>query len=199
MGHQVTIVRRGALASAAVLLAACHGGPRPAPDPTATPAPVTLRTLAPGAAFLLEDNGGDPGDTAAYLHPGRFRTIVLRHPAPDNTVFATLDVPAGGLPTVSDSVRVDLTPAPGLYGLTIRSEAPFGPGITLTFKYAVHFAAPAAALARYGTADRFERQLAIARRNDDGSLAVLASGRPASDNLSALISTPGTYLVVAPK
>ena len=170
-----------------------------APDPTATPVPVTIRTLASGEAFLLEDNGSDPADTAAYVVPGQARTIVVRRPPPDNTVFATLDVPAGGLASGPDTVRIDLTAAPGVYGLTIGSDASFGPGIVLTFKYAIHFAAPAAALARYGTAIQLERQLAIARRNDDGSLTVLASGRPTSDNLSALINTPGTYLVVAPK
>jgi hypothetical protein len=199
MDHSVTIVRPGALASAACLLAACRAHPRPAPDPAATPAPVTVRTLAPGDAFLLENAGGDPQDTVALLVPGRARTIVLRHPAPDQTVFATLDVPAAGLAAGPDSVPISLAPAPGVYGVTIGCDAPFGPGITLTFKYAVHFGAPAAAIARYGSRIGLERRLAIARRNDDGSYAMLASGRPASDDLSALISAPGTYVVVAPR
>lgn len=195
----MTIVRPGALASAVLVLAGCHARPVTTPDPTATPAPVTLRTLAPGQAYVLEDGGTEPGDTVATLVPGTRRVIVLRHPAPDNVVFATLEVPASGLARGADSVRISISPTPGTYGVTIGCDTPFGPGIVLTFKYAVHFAAPAAALKRYGSRLALERQLAIARRDPDGSYAVLASGRPASDDLSALISTPGTYVVVAPR
>lgn len=170
-----------------------------APDPNATPVPVTTGTLQPDQAFVLEDDGSDPADTTVTVIPGRPRVIVLRHPDPDNTPFATLEIPANGLGSGGAPVSITLAARPGVYGLDVRSEASFGPGIILTFKYAVHFAPPAAALAKYGSRTAFERRLAIARRNPDGSLALLASGRPASDNLSALLNTPGTYVVAAPR
>jgi hypothetical protein len=196
--HHVTIVQRAALASAVLIVVGCHPRPKVAPDPNGTPVPVTTGTLKADQAFLLEDDGSDPADTTVTIIPGRARTIVLRHPAPDHTPFATLKIPAGGLGTGGAPVTVTLAARPGVYGLDIRTDASFGPGIILTFKYAVHFAAPAAALAKYGTRAAFERRLAIARRNPDGSLALLASGRPASDNLSALLNTPGIYVVAAP-
>lgn len=197
MTHHVTIARRAALASVAFAALSCRGRPKVAPDPAATPVPVTTGTLKAGQAFVLEDDGADPHDTTVTFNPDRPRVIVLRHPDPDNTPFATLEIPAGGLGTGSDPVTVTLATRPGVYGLDISATAPFGPGIILTFKYAVHFAAPAAALAKYGTRAAYERRLAIARRNADGSLVLLASGRPAGDNLSALLNTPGTYVVAA--
>lgn len=183
----------------AVAAAACHGRPRVAPDPNAIPTPVTTQTLRYDQAFVLEDDGGDPADTTLTIIPGRPRTIVIRHPDPDNTVFATLEIPAGGLDNGGAPVALTLATRPGIYGLDVRTAASFGPGVVLTFKYAVHFAAPAAAIARYGSRSAFERRLVIARRDADGTLALLASGRPASDNLSALLNTPGTYVVAAPR
>ncbi|MGB7211156.1 MAG: hypothetical protein WBC97_00865 [Gemmatimonadales bacterium] len=193
----MTIAQRAALASVIVAALSCHGRPKVAPDPNATPVPITTGTLKAGQSFVLEDDGADPHDTTVTFVPGRPRVIVLRHPDPDNTPFATLVIPAGGVGTGSDPVTVTLTTRPGVYGVDISTDASFGPGIILTFKYAVHFAAPAAAIAKYGTRSAFEKGLAIARLNADGSLVLLASGRPASDNLSALLNTPGTYVVAA--
>ncbi|MGH7531815.1 MAG: hypothetical protein ACREL4_00875, partial [Gemmatimonadales bacterium] len=146
-----------------------------------------------------EDDGVDPADTSVTFIPGRPRVIVLRNPDPDNTPFATLEIPASGFGTGSDPVTITLATRPGVYGLDINANASFGPGIILTFKYAVHFAPPAAALTKYGSRIAFEKRLTIARQNPDGSLVLLASGRPASDNLSALLNTPGTYVVAAPR
>ncbi|HEU5358551.1 MAG TPA: hypothetical protein VFU45_05510 [Gemmatimonadales bacterium] len=160
---------------------------------------MTTETIRADQALILEDDGADPADTTLTIVPGRPRTIVIRHPDPDNTVFATLEIPAGGLGDDDAPVALTLATRPGIYGLEVRTDAPFGPGVVLTFKYPVHFAPPAAAIARYGSRAAFERRLVIARRNADGTLALLASGRPAGDNLSALLNTPGTYVVAAPR
>ncbi|MFI5236013.1 MAG: hypothetical protein ACHQXA_09900 [Gemmatimonadales bacterium] len=196
----MTIVRLAALASAAILAGGCHGRPKLAPSPRAIPAPTTLQTLRADQVFVLENNGTEALDTVATLLPGRARTVVVHQAAPDNTVFATVDVPAGGFSGApSDTVHLTLAPRPGVYGIDVGADAAFGPGIVLTFKYAVHFAASADALKRYGSAEALERRLTVARRNTDGSFALVASGRPAGDNLSAFLNSAGTYYVVAPR
>ncbi|HEU4763811.1 MAG TPA: hypothetical protein VFS28_04115 [Gemmatimonadales bacterium] len=195
----MTIVRLALVASAAALTGACRGRPAVAPDPRAIPAPAPLQTLRADQVFILEHTGTEPGDTVAAIVPGAARTVVLRHASPDNTVFATVAVPAAGFSGAGDTVHLTLRPRPGVYGLDVAADATFGPGIVLTFKYAVHFAAPAAAIERYRHAPALERRLSVARRNADGSFTLLASGRPASDNLAVFLSAPGSYYVVAPR
>ena len=63
----------------------------------------------------------------------------------------------------------------------------------------MHFTAPRAALARYGSAARYEAQLAVMVQLENGGFGVLHSDRPASDNLRAPLRGPGTYLVAAPR
>lgn len=200
MTHQVTIVRLAALASAAILAGGCHGRPKLAPSPRAIPAPTTLQTLRADQVFVLENDGAEARDTVAAILSGQARTVVVRQAIPDNTVFATIDLPAGAFDGgPGDTVHLTLSPRPGVYGIDIAADAAFGPGIVLTFKYAVHFAAPAEAMQHYGSAERLEQRLTIARRNADGSFALVASGRPAGDNLSAFLNAAGSYYVVAPR
>jgi hypothetical protein len=141
-------------------------------------------------------HGGDqPADTTHRFAGASGRVIVLRHPAPDNSVFALVTIPAVDR---ADSLTVRLTPVPDQYAITITGDA-LPPGTTLTFSYGIHFAPPDSAATRYPTALRFERALAIGRLEDDGRVQFLASERPASDVLRASLVGPGTYLVAAPR
>jgi hypothetical protein len=115
-------------------------------------------------------------------------------------VFATLvftaDVFSG---SGADSVQITVKPRPGIYGVDFECDVPVGRGATLTFKYPVHFLAPAGAVQRYGGLAAMERALLIGRQTDNGDYALLASTRPAPDNLQAPLSGPGGYVVAAPR
>ena len=52
---------------------------------------------------------------------------------------------------------------------------------------------------KYGSDAVFERQLAIGRLNDDGTILLLATRRPNEDNLSAPIKGNGSYVVAGPR
>jgi hypothetical protein len=151
--------------------------------------------------YVLEMGGVPPEDTTVVFARGEPRKIILRHGAPDNTVFAELLFPAESLGDQKrpDSIWVTIHPRPGVYGVDVTSSTPPGPGALIRFKYPIHFAAPQAALTRYGGTVRLERALVIATRQENGSYGLLASERPASDNLQAPFGGTGTYLVVAPK
>ncbi|HMV32585.1 MAG TPA: hypothetical protein PKA50_10740 [Gemmatimonadales bacterium] len=182
------------------LALACSRAPAAA-DPPAAVAPEIGRILGAEALFPLEIAGVTPGDTTVTFARGRPRTIILRHGPPDNTVFVEVTFPAeafagAGAP---ESITVTVAPAPGVYGLTVTSTLPPAAGARLRFKYPVHFAAPTAGLARYGSVARFERALVVLVRLEDGTWGVLPSSRPASDNLEAPLRGPGTYLVAAPR
>jgi len=168
-------------------------GPAPGPTPRVYPA---------SQVFSVEVWGAQAPDTVVTFVASDGRSIVLRHGPPDNTVFAEVDVPAGALgPRGSgELVSLSIRPAPGIYGLTLESEAPLSAPIVLTFKYPVHFAAPSDSRARYPTDVLFEQALAIALVQDDGAqFRTLRSTRPASDNLQATITTLGRYQLVAPR
>ncbi len=183
-----------------VLALACGRGPA-AGDPPATVAPEISRVLAADALFPLEIAGVTPGDTSVTFATGQPRTIILRHGPPDNTVFVEVAFPAEGFAGAGtpESVTVAVAPAPGVYGLTLTTSTPPAAGARLRFKYPVHFAAPAAGLARYGSVARFERALVVLVRLEDGGWGLLPSSRPAADNLEAPLRGPGTYLVAAPR
>jgi hypothetical protein len=168
--------------------------------PDAVP-PAVGRVLPADELFPLEVAGVTPSDTTVTFATGRPRTIILRHGPPDNTVFVELAFPAAAFAAAGtpESVTVSVAPAPGLYGLTLTSTIPPDTGARLRFKYPVHFAAPAAGVARYGSLARFERALVVLVRLDDGRWGVLPSSRPASDNLEAPLRGPGTYLLAAPR
>ncbi len=181
----------------ALLALGCGGGPPvqgPEPESTAS----VVRLVDRDRLYLVEAWGAAPNDTVLTVAVGEPRVVILRHGPPDNAVFAELELPADVFDADGmDSVRVTLTPIPGLFGVTITSEAPVRPTAALTFKYAMHFVAPGGATERYGTNVAFETALFVGRLQQDGRVAVLNSTRPASDNLRALLPATGTYVVAA--
>jgi hypothetical protein len=192
------ITLRG-MAFLVLALAACRGRPQVQTDP-GDPVETPNVTLPPSQLFVLEAWGTPPEDTAVSFRPGAPRTVLLRHAPPDNTIFAELFLPAALFPdSAADSIQIGVEPRPGVYGLAITSSRPFGEGARLTFKYPVHFQAPAAAAQRYGSEAQFERALGIGVQQEDGRVRLLPSTRPAADNLAATIPGPGVYLVAAPR
>lgn len=167
------------------------------------PAPSAAPRVYPAAqVFAVEVWGAQAPDTVVTFAASSGRSIVLRHGPPDNTVFAELDIPGGAFspPAGGALVTLSIRPTPGIYGLTLESEAVLQSPAVLTFKYPVHFAAPSDSRARYPTDVLFEQALAIALVENDGAqFRTLRSTRPASDNLQATISLLGRYQLVAPR
>jgi hypothetical protein len=193
------------LATASATLAcggvvATPGEPAPKRDDT-KPKVVLL----PEQLYVLEATGHVPEDTTVTFLSGTPRTIVLRHGPPDNTVFLQLHFPADAFPVPRDSlaprdsVRLEIRPQPGIYAVAIGMNTTPGKGATVQFKYPVHFAAPNAAIARYGTRARYERALMIGIQLDSMRVGLLESERPGSDNLRSAFLGSGTYLVAAPR
>ena len=150
----------------------------------------------------MEVWGAQAPDTVVRFLASHARTVVLRHGPPDNTVFAELEFRANALvpPSGRDSVTITIRPVPGIYGVTLTSEATLSSAVRLTFKYPVHFAAPVDSRARYPTDVLFEQALLVAQALDAGArFQTLRSIRPASDNLQASITTLGRYQLVAPR
>ncbi|MFI5210456.1 MAG: hypothetical protein ACHQ2E_08430 [Gemmatimonadales bacterium] len=184
-----------------ILLAACGGPPRGAAAPSG-PAPVTVTSVLPlDRLYVLEMSGAPPADTVVAFANGTSRTVIVRHAPPDNNVFLVITLPAGSFTADStlDSIRIRIRPQPGRYGVAIDCNAAIGLGATITFKYPVHFLAPRDALQRYGTVLAYERALAVARQRPDGQYDLLASTRPATDNLAAPLGGAGVYLAAAPR
>jgi hypothetical protein len=152
--------------------------------------------LPAGRVFIMEMSGIPAEDT--FL-AGTARTILLQHGPPDNTVFAEVAFPTGSFPGGSDSVSVTLKPRPGVYGLEVAMPRAPGPGATIRFRYPMHIAPPRAAEIRYGTRAKLEAALVVGRVLEGGTIGLLASSRPASDNLQAPLAGAGTYLLIAPR
>lgn len=199
----ITISRAHAAAASAALalLVACGtpsgppagGAPAPDADPAYPPMPLAR-------VFVLEAAGSQPEDTVATVPRGAGRVIVLRRGAPDFGLFAVLEFPPGSDTTrPSDSARVNLRPAPGLYTLSVDIAGPVADSAVLTFSYGAHFVAPAGARQRYGSDLTFERQLAVGRLGSDGMVTFLPTSRPGSDMVRTRLSGPGRYLVAAPR
>jgi hypothetical protein len=179
-------------------LAACGGragsggkGPQPAP----------ARVIPLASAIVLETAGPPPSDTAVTFVAGEPHVVVLRHGPPENVVFAEVSFAASTFHADSGRpVKVEIRPRPGVYGIDLMTDAPFGKGASVVFKYPRYFSAPAKARAVYGSDVMYERALAVGQLMADGqSLALLPSIRPATDNLQAALPAPGTYLVAAPE
>ena len=100
---------------------------------------------------------------------------------------------AGG----AGEVQVTIRPRPGVYGIDLLSGSELRQA-KVTFKYAVHFLAPADARQRYGSDIAFERLLFVGRLDGD-RVIFLPSTRPATDNLTATLPGPGSYIVSAPR
>ncbi|MEO8226472.1 MAG: hypothetical protein ABI637_03525 [Gemmatimonadota bacterium] len=174
---------------------ACGGGASKAGAP---PPPAPVRTLPLAGVFLMGAKDTVPADTVAVLTAGQARHIVMRIGAPDLTTFADIFFDTLAFQAAPGApVRITLQPADSAFGLVVASDTPFQNGGEITFKYAVHFPAPTDALAKYGTVQLLERALAIGRIDGAGNITLLASTRPAADNLQAPMAQPGTYLVAA--
>ena len=193
-------ILHSAAAATLALLLACSAA-RPITS-TSTVAPTTgdpSRTYALSQVFLLGIDSLPPRDTTVRVKRGAARVIVIRHPAPDDLTFGELALPAQAFDsTAPDSVNVDIRIRPGVYGLDLTTSAPLRTA-TLTFKYAVHFAAPAEARTTFGSDVAFERVLAIGKLGAGETIVFQRSTRPATDNLSTALTAAGSYVVGAPK
>lgn len=165
--------------------------------------PAAVQVIPMAQSIVLETAGPPLADTAVAFTTGEPRVIVLRHGPPESITFAELAIPPAAFGDSGRQVRIEIKPRPGVYGVDINASLPFGKAsgktAMLTFKYGRYFLAPAKARAVYGDEVQFERALAIGRVLPNGQLALLPSTRPASDNLSAPVTTAGTYLVAAPQ
>lgn len=186
---------RPAAGLAAFLLLGGCGGAAPGAAPAGLqPAPTAAtRAVAAGQLLVLECAGTPPPDTTVRFPMGERRLVTLRHGPPEQALFAVVDFPDNAFGAAAGDVSVTIRPRPGLYGIDLESDRPFR-GARVTFKYARHFAAPAAARARHGSDAAFERELVVARV-EEGTAYLLPSTRPATDNLSAAADGPGRYLV----
>jgi hypothetical protein len=179
----------------ALLVAGCGGrsGSAPRVDPTAP------RLVPVSAVIVLETSGPPPSDTTVELAAGAPHVVVLRHGPPENVVFAEVSFPPTAFRTDSGRVvRVELRPRPGVYGLDILANQPLAGGVSVTFKYARYFLAPARARESFGSDVLFEKALAVGQLlPSSAQLALLPSTRPAPDNLRGPVPAAGTYLVAA--
>jgi hypothetical protein len=164
------------------------------------PAPTVSRVVPLARVILLETAGPPPADTSVTFVAGDPRTIVLRHGPPENIVFARLTFSASAFADSGQTVKVDLHPRPGIYGLDMTTSHPFrAKEASLVFDYARFFSAPARARQVYGGDIAFERALAVGRLLPDAHIELLPPVRPAADNLGAELPAPGSYLVAAPQ
>ena len=124
----------------------------------------------------------------------------MRHPAPDNAVYAVIEFPAGSVtPSGVDSARVAIVPMPGRFGVGIRTTGVLGVGVQVTFSYATHFQAPSEAATRYPTAVRFEQSMGAASMTTAGQVQFVPTSRPAADMARFSITDTGTFVLAAPR
>jgi hypothetical protein len=200
----VSLLTRGVvwgLAGGTMALLLGCGGNRPiaATGPSIPTTGDPTRTYALSQVVLLQLDSLRPNDTTVRVRRGVPRVIVIRHPAPDDLTFGELALPAQAFDsTAADSVTVGIHIRPGVYGVDLTTSAPLRTA-TLTFKYPVHFAAPAEARTAFGSDVAFERALAIGKLGADETIVFQRSTRPATDNLAATITSAGGYVVGAPK
>ena len=167
---------------------------------TTPAAPTQSRVLAQARVVVLETSGPPPADTSVTFTAGELRTIILRHGPPENFTFARLTFLPQAFGDSGQSVRVDVHPRPGVYGIDLTTSQPLrGNGARLVFEYARFFSAPAQARRVYGSDVLFERALAVGRLLPEARIELLPPSRPASDAIAADLSAPGTYLVAAPQ
>ncbi len=189
--------RPGLILAAVASAAACGG--HSTVSTTARPATTTERTLPQSGVWVLESGGTPPNDTTLTLTAGSARVVVLRNGAPDLATFAVLIFPDSSLKAPAGTpVELKVRVRPGVYGVDVDCGAETS-GARIIFKYARHFEAPNAALKKYGSDAAFERELAIGRLNDDGTILLLQSTRPNDDNLSASLKGNGGYVVAGPR
>ncbi len=190
-----------ALSLALVTTTACHrntlidpGGPLPGATLYRNP------PLAVDRVWLAELAGTTPSDTTVTFAANSGRTIIMRHGPPDNAIFAIIEFGPGALKPQSGAMaQVILRPVPGRAGVEVLTPDVFGAGARVTLSYAVHFQAPSSALAKFGSAGRFEGMLAAARTLPDGRLQFLKTDRPAADMVRFAIDASAIYLLATPR
>lgn len=176
---------------------ACGG--RQSSTPETQAGPVAPRVVLLERVFVLETSGPPPGDTSVTFTTGSPRMIVLYH-AGESIAFARLTFEARAFGDSGQTVRVDVSPLPGIYGLGLTTSLPFRAGeAAVTFVYGRYFSAPARARQTYGSDIATERALAVGRLLSESQVELLPSTRPAADNLSAPLPAPGSYIVAAPQ
>jgi hypothetical protein len=173
-------------------------GARQPVAPTTPDAPTVARILPLVRVIVLETSGPPPSDTSVSFTAGTSHTIVLRHASPENSVFARLSFPPSAFADSGQTVKVDVRPRPGVYGLDVVTSLPMREA-TVVFDYARYFSAPARAHQVYRTAAAFERALSIGRLLAEGQIELFPSTRPAPDNLAATLPAAGSYLLAAPQ
>lgn len=156
------------------------------------------------AGILVLESWGVPAEDTVVTFPAMEpRVILVRRGPPDNSVFAELRLPPGTIVPPDGRLETTLTlrPEPGVFGLDIVVEpgAQMAGSAELLFSYAVHFVTPEDARRRYGTSLAFEQALFIAHAGPNAEVRFLPSRRPGSDLLAASVTTPGRYLVAAPR
>ena len=193
--------RRGATLLGTAWLATMLGCGARRPLTTSTPAaPTVPRVLPLARVIVLETSGPAPSDTSVTFTAGEPRTIVLRHGPPENIVFARLTFSPAAFADSGQTVKVDVHPRPGVYGIDLTTSLPLRENTAnLVFEYSRFFSAPARARQVYGSDLAFERALAIGRLLPDAHIELLPPFRPAADNLGAKLPAPGRYLVAAPQ
>ena len=196
--HAVASRRLWAAASAlALLLAACEdltipGGSLPTDDLLMLP----LASSAPA-----------PASVSFYLSNAHASTRNLIHNDGFNTLFARLEVPAGGLTTLDgtslgpdDSVLVTLTADPAVYGIRLT---PDGLRFTtlgaprLTFSYVKYGNLTVADGSRYADQTAYANALDVWRETSlDRWVTIGGSGAALSD-IATNLSQAGHYVVAA--
>lgn len=194
ISRALAVAATAAAAAATTGLLACSRRPGVTGEGSGPIETVPIQVVAESEVFTLEAFGAPPADTVVQVQGGQSRVVILRHAPPDNSPFAEVSLAEFG-----GDAEVRLAVVPGLYGLDIGANSGLGSGSRITFKYPVHFAAPAGSRQRYASDVAFEQALLVGRVLPDGRIALLPSYRPAADNLSAAIPDTGRYLVVAPK
>ncbi|MBA3759346.1 MAG: hypothetical protein H0X07_02355 [Gemmatimonadales bacterium] len=176
---------------------ACGGRAPSVPESPATPTAPRVMPLA--RLFLLETSGPPPSDTSVSFTTGVPRVIVLYH-AGESISFARLSFEPGAFGDSGRTVQVDVRPRPGIYGLDFTTSLPLREGAaSVTFQYSRYFFPPARARQVYGSDVAFERVLAVGRVLPDNQVELLASTRPAADNLRAAFPAPGSFIVAGPQ
>ena len=176
------------------------GGRRPSvPVPESPATPTAPRQLPLDRVFLLETSGPPPPDTSVTFTTGSPRIIDLYHGG-ESITFARLSFEAAAFGDSGRTVKVDVHPRPGIYGLDVTTSLPLrGGAASVTFEYSRYFSAPARAKQVYGNDVAFERVLAVGQLLPDHQVELLPSTRPATDNLRAALPAPGSYVVAGPR
>jgi hypothetical protein len=196
---QVTRHRATLLCAASLATILGCGARQPLSTPT-RPAPTAPRVLPLARVILLETSGPPPSDTSVTFTAGKPQSIVLRHGPPENIVFARLVFSADAFAASGQTVKVDVHPRPGVYGIDLTTSHPLREKATsLVFEYARFFSATARARQVYGSDVAFEQALAVGRLLPDAHIELLPPFRPAADNVGAELPSPGSYLLAAPQ